>query len=83
MPEIDAISVAHADLVSALAQRFDVREVTDEFDEPMVILATALPMGQTLVHLEDIGMEAAGSALVPRGGDRGAVYALYAQGMTP
>ena len=30
MPEVDAISVAHDDLVSALAQRFEVREVTDE-----------------------------------------------------
>lgn len=83
MPDVHAISVTRPEHIETLAARFDVREVSTEFDEPMIILETALPVGRTLVALEEVGMEVAGRAVIARGAGDRPVYALYAQGMTP
>lgn len=79
MPDVDAISVARHDHIPRVAARFAVREVATQFDEPVIILEDALPLGQTLLQLEEIGMEAAGGALLSTAPDA-ALYALYAQG---
>ncbi|MEC7760959.1 MAG: hypothetical protein VX874_03475 [Pseudomonadota bacterium] len=83
MPHVDAISVTRPEHIATLSARFAVREVSTEFEEPLIFLETALPVGRTLVELEEIGMEAAGRALIARGDAERPVYALFAQGMTP
>jgi hypothetical protein len=80
MPDVDAISVTRDDHVARIAQHFAVREVSTAFVEPMVILERPMPLGDTLVRLEQIGMEVAGRARLCADPAAPTYYAVYAQG---
>jgi hypothetical protein len=80
MPEVEAISVTRDEHIERIVSRFDVREVTTAFVEPMVILETAVPFGVALVELEAVGLEIAGRARLCAEPTSPSYYAVFAQG---